>query len=291
MEIKMKKSKIMIILLAVLAVIVFANSAFTVAENEYAVVTQFGKIQSVVSSAGMKFKLPFIQDVKKIPRELQIYDINQSDVITSDKKSMIADDYILWRITDPVKFAQTLNYSISSAEDRSSVAAYNATKNVISSMTQDEIIAARGTKLTEMITQNANASIGEYGIEIVKTEIKLLDLPDDNKEAVYERMISERNNIAASYTAEGKSEAQKIMNQTDKNVSVMLADARMQAAVLEAEGESEYMKKLAEAYNDESKADFYTYIRSLDALKNSLRGENKTIILDKDSAIARLFYQ
>lgn len=287
----MKKSKIMIILLAVLAVIVFANSAFTVAENEYAVVTQFGKIQSVVSSAGMKFKLPFIQDVKKIPRELQIYDINQSDVITSDKKSMIADDYILWRITDPVKFAQTLNYSISSAEDRSSVAAYNATKNVISSMTQDEIIAARGTKLTEMITQNANASIGEYGIEIVKTEIKLLDLPDDNKEAVYERMISERNNIAASYTAEGKSEAQKIMNQTDKNVSVMLADARMQAAVLEAEGESEYMKKLAEAYNDESKADFYTYIRSLDALKNSLRGENKTIILDKDSAIARLFYQ
>lgn len=287
----MKKSKIMIILPAVLAVIVFANSAFTVAENEYAVVTQFGKIQSVVSSAGMKFKLPFIQDVKKIPRELQIYDINQSDVITSDKKSMIADDYILWRITDPVKFAQTLNYSISSAEDRSSVAAYNATKNVISSMTQDEIIAARGTKLTEMITQNANASIGEYGIEIVKTEIKLLDLPDDNKEAVYERMISERNNIAASYTAEGKSEAQKIMNQTDKNVSVMLADARMQAAVLEAEGESEYMKKLAEAYNDESKADFYTYIRSLDALKNSLRGENKTIILDKDSAIARLFYQ
>lgn len=291
MDISMKKSKIFIVLLAVAAVIVFGNSAFTVAENEYAVVTQFGKIQAVVSNAGMSFKLPFVQDVRKIPRELQIYDINQSDVITSDKKSMIADDYILWRITDPVKFAQTLNYSVSSAEDRSSVAAYNATKNVISSMTQDEIIAARGTKLTEMITQNANASIGEYGIEIVKTEIKLLDLPDDNKEAVYERMISERNNIAASYTAEGKSEAQKIMNQTDRNVSVMLADARKQAAVLEAEGESTYMKKLAEAYNDESKADFYTYIRSLDALKSSLQGGNKTIILDKDSAIARLFYQ
>lgn len=287
----MKKTKIIIIFLAVAAIVVLGNSAFTVAENEYAVVTQFGKIQHVVSSAGMSFKLPFIQDVKKIPRELQIYDINQSDVITSDKKSMIADDYILWRITDPVKFAQTLNYSIGSAEDRSSVAAYNATKNVISSMTQDEIIAARGTRLTEMITQNANSAIGEYGIEIVKTEIKLLDLPDDNKEAVYERMISERNNIAASYTAEGKSEAQMIMNQTDKNVSVMLAEARKQAAMLEAEGESEYMKKLAEAYNDESKADFYTYIRSLDALKNSLKGEEKTIILDKDSAIARLFYQ
>lgn len=286
----MKKVKIIAAVLAVAAVFIFSKSFYTVAENEYAVVTQFGKIQYVVSEAGANFKVPFMQTVKKIPKELMIYDINQSDVITSDKKSMIADDYILWRITDPVKFAQTLNYSISSAEDRSSVAAYNATKNVISSMTQDEIIAARGTKLTEMITKSANASIGEYGIEIVKTEIKLLDLPDDNKEAVYERMISERNNIAASYTAEGKAEAQKIMNLTDKNVSVMLAEAKKQAAVLEAEGESEYMKTLSAAYNDESKAEFYTYIRSLDALKVSLQGEDKTIILDKDSAIAKLFY-
>lgn len=286
----MKKTKIVIVLLVIVGIFVFGKSFYTVAENEYAVVTQFGKIQYVVSEAGANFKIPFMQTVKKIPKELMIYDINQSDVITSDKKSMIADDYILWRITDPVKFAQTLNYSINSAEDRSSVAAYNATKNVISSMTQDEIIAARGTKLTELITKSANASIGEYGIEIVKTEIKLLDLPDDNKEAVYERMISERNNIAASYTAEGKAEAQKIMNLTDKNVSVMLAEAQKQAAVLEAEGESEYMKTLAEAYNDESKAEFYTYIRSLDALKNSLQGDDKTIILDKDSAIAKLFY-
>lgn len=285
-----KKGKIIAAVIAVAAVVVLGNSLFTVAENEYAVVTEFGKIQYVVSEAGASFKKPFIQQVRKIPKELRIYDINQSDVITSDKKSMIADDYILWKITDPVKFAQTLNYSISSAEDRSSVAAYNATKNVISSMTQDEIIAARGTKLTEMITQNANSSITEYGIAIVKTEIKLLDLPDDNKEAVYERMISERNNIAASYSAEGKSEAQKIRNQTDKNVTVMLAEAEKQAAVLEAEGESEYMKKLAEAYNDESKADFYTFIRSLDAMKNSLKGDNKTIILDKDSTIAKLFY-
>lgn len=286
----MKKIKIFAVILAVAAVIVLGGSLYTVAENEYAVVTQFGKIQYVVSDAGANFKVPFIQTVRKIPKELRIYDINQSDVITSDKKSMIADDYILWRIIDPVKFAQTLNFSIGSAEDRSSVAAYNATKNVISSMTQDEIIAARGTKLTEMITQNANASIGEYGIEIVKTEIKLLDLPDDNKEAVYERMISERNNIAASYSAEGRSEAQKIKNQTDKNVSVMLAEAKKQAAVLEAEGESEYMKKLAEAYNDESKADFYNFIRSLDALKVSLQGEDKTVVLDKESVIAQLFY-
>lgn len=286
----MKKGKIIAAVAAAAAVLLLGASFFTVAENQYAVVTQFGKIQYVVSEPGANMKVPFIQTVRYIPKELKVYDIAKSDVITSDKKSMIADDYVLWRITDPVKFAQTLNYSIASAEDRCSVAAYNATKNVISAMTQDEIIAARGTRLTERITESANTSIGQYGIEIVKTEIKLLDLPDDNKDAVYERMISERNNIAASYTAEGNAEAQKIRNETDKNVTVRLAEAQKQAAVLEAEGESEYMKKLAEAYNDESKADFYTYIRSLDALKASLRGGNKTIVLDKDSAIARLFY-
>ncbi len=286
----MKKWKIITTVGIVAAAILFGASFYTVAENEYAVVTQFGKIQYVVSTPGANLKIPFIQTVRFIPKTLKLYDIAESDVITSDKKSMIADDYILWQITDPVKFAQTLNYSIGSAEDRSSVAAYNATKNVISSMTQDEIIAARGTKLTEMITTSANSSIGQYGIEIVKTEIKLLDLPDDNKEAVYERMISERNNIAASFTAAGNAEAQKIRNETDKEVSVMLAEARKQAAVLEAEGESAYMKKLAEAYNDESKADFYSYIRSLDALKKSIQGEDKTIVLDKDSVIGQLFY-
>ena len=129
-----------------------------------------------------------------------------------------------------------------------------------------------------------------YGIEILAVETKSLDMPDDNKQAVYDRMISERQNIAASYTAQGESEAQKIRNETDKTVKVMVAEANKNAEITIAEGEAEYMKILQEAYNTSEKAEFYNYIRSLDALKASLKGDNKTIILDKDSELARILY-
>jgi membrane protease subunit HflC len=142
-----------------------------------------------------------------------------------------------------------------------------------------------------MITTEANSDIGSYGLAIYKSQIKALDLPDDNKDAVYERMISERQNIAASYKAKGDSQAQKIRNDTDRQVTIMKANAKKQAAITEAEGEAQYMQTLAEAYNTPEKAEFYNYIRSLDALKASMNGTGeKTIILDKDSELARIFY-
>ena len=121
-------------------------------------------------------------------------------------------------------------------------------------------------------------------------ETKQLDLPNDNKEAVYERMISERGNIAATYTAEGAAEAQKIRNTTDKEVSILISEAKKQAEVLKAEGEAEYMRILSDAYKDSSRTDFYSFVRSLDALKESVKGDNKTVILDKNSPIAQIFY-
>ncbi|MBQ6733299.1 MAG: protease modulator HflC, partial [Lachnospiraceae bacterium] len=200
------------------------------------------------------------------------------------------DDYVMWRITDPVKFMQTLNGSTTAAEDRVSVAVYNATKSIISSMTQEEIISARGSRLTQIITEESNSDIGQYGIIILTSQIKALDLPDDNKDAVYERMISERNNVAASYRAKGESDAQKIRNETDRTVSVMQAEAQKQADILIAEGEAEYMQTLQAAYNTEEKAEFYNFMRALDAMKASLAGGNKTILLDKNSELARLLY-
>ena len=129
----------------------------------------------------------------------------------------------------------------------------------------------------------------QYGIEIVAVEVKKLDLPDDNKQAVYTRMISERGNIAAQYTAEGKSEAKKIENTTDKEVSIMLSDAKAKAEATIAEGEAEYMRILSDAYSDPEKTDFYSFVRALDALKESMVGDNKTVILSDDSPIAQIF--
>lgn len=287
----MKKfSKSFALILAVLLVFVLYNSLYTVQPKQYVAVRQFGRIVNVVDTPGLKMKIPFIQTIQRISAATILYDIPASDVITKDKKSMISDNYVLWRVTNPTLYIQTLNAIEARAAERIEAAVYNSLKKIISSMTQDEIIAARGERLTQLITDDANGDIRVYGIEIVQSQIKALDLPEDNKAAVFTRMISERENIAAGYTAEGAAQAQKIRNETDRKVTVMKAEAEKEAATILAEGESEYMRILQDAYNNESKAEFYNFTRSLDALQESLSGDNKTIMLDKDSELARILY-
>lgn len=286
---KKKFGKAFVLVVVVVALFVLANSLFVIKENQYGLVREFGRIERVISEPGLYFKIPFIQEKDIVTKELLLYDIAKSDVITKDKKSMIVDSFVLWRVTDPKVFAQTLNTSTVNAEGRINVAVYNAIKNVISSMTQSDIIAARGQELVNLILGNIS-EINQYGIEITTVEIKLLDLPEDNKDAVFERMISERGNIAATYIAEGNSEAQVIRNTTDKETALMISEAEKEAEILKAEGEAEYMKEIAKAYDSDMKADFYSFTRSLDALRNSIKGGNKTIILDKDSPITQIFY-
>ncbi|MBR5375933.1 MAG: protease modulator HflC [Lachnospiraceae bacterium] len=275
--------------LAVIVLSVLMSSLYTVHTNETALLIRLGKIQSAQTRTGLHIHTPFIENVTTVYCGDRLYDIPVSDVITSDKKSMIADNYVIWSVNDAAKYYQTLGAIRGRAEERIGAAVFNATKNIISSMTQDEIIAARGNTLTKRITEESNTDISQYGIVIELAEIKALDLPDDNKAAVYERMISERNNIASGYRAKGQAEAKKIMNETDKQVSITKANARMEAAKLEAEGEAEYMKILSDAYRNEDKAEFYNYLRGLDSLE-AMTGKDKTLILDKDSEYARILY-
>lgn len=283
----MKKS--LICILAVLLVIAGASSIVVTNEDEYKLIRQFGKVSSIRDEAGLSFKIPFVQTTYSLPKKLMIYDLAQSDVITKDKKTMIADSYVLWRVSDPLKLSQTLNSSIAAAEGRIDAVVYNSIKNVISSMNQNDVISSRKGGLDDQILKNIGESMEQYGITIVSVETKRLDLPEDNKNAVYERMISERSQIAATYTAEGEADAQVIRNTTDKDVSISLSDAEAKAAQIEAEGEAEYMRILSEAYGDDSRREFYTFVRSLDALKNSFTGDNKTVILPASSPIAQLF--
>ena len=284
------KGKKIGILIGVSAVVVAVGASVTVTQqNEYKLIPQFGKVDRVISSSGISFKIPFIESTQSLPKETLLYDLAASDVITKDKKTMISDSYVLWKISDPLKFAQTLNSSVESGESRINTAVYNATKNAISSMSQDQVITSRDGELSDMVMEAIGTNMDQYGIELLKFETKQLDLPDDNKEAVYERMISERDNIAATYKAEGNSEAKVIRNKTDKEVAIQISDAKKQAEILGAEGEQEYMKILAQAYGEEDRSEFYSFVRSLDALKTSMKGEDKTVILSADSPIAQIF--
>ncbi len=278
-----------VIVLLLLGVITISTSVYSAKENEFAVVKEFGKIKTIKTEAGLYFKVPFVQQVSKIPKTKLFYDLASSDVITADKKSMIADCYAIWEITDATKFTQSLGASVGSAEQRLDAMIYNALKTTFSSMTQEAVIEARDS-ISTIILNNLADTYLDYGINIITVDIKQIDLPDDNKLAVYERMISERNNIAAQYTAEGESEAQIIKNQTDRKVTVMLSESEKQAETILAEGEAEYMSILSNSYDDESKAEFYSFVRALDAAKNSLTNEDNILILSKDSPLVQIFY-
>ena len=288
------KKKIFIIPVVVLAFLLLLSSLVITKPGEYKVIKQFGKIVRVEendgSSYGLSFKIPFVQSETTISSKMTLSDLPVSDVMTSDKKSMIADCFVLWRIEDPVKFIQKLSGSVQNAESRISSNVYNSLKNVISSLTQEEVISGRDGELADVLTKSLGTNLETYGIKVEKIETKMLDLPDENKEAVYNRMISERNNIAASYTAQGEQQAQEIKNDTNEQVTVLLAQAQKEADTIVAEGEAEYMRILSDAYNNQDKADFYSFVRQLDAIKATLKDGKNTIVLDKDSPIAEIFY-
>ena len=390
----MKKRTAVIILVLVAAFLLVETASVITYPNEYKVIKTMGKISRVTTEPGFSLRIPLVQSETTISKSRQLYDIAPTEIYTSDKKKMEVDAYIIWRVTDPIKFTQTLNSSKASAESKISAMVYGALKATVSSTSQEELIASRDAALdmtveedilsdveiqditSEDLQENAQAEDGtqpagsapaadgtqpaenqpagsapaadgtqpaengtqpaadgtqpqetseqpqetpdgmkvidentrvislsskileqldkdydpeQYGIEIQMVKIKKLDLPDENKDAVYNRMITERKNIAAAYKAQGESEAQKIRNMTDRETEVMLSEANAKAARLEAEGEAEYMKILSDAYNDPDKAEYYLFVRQLDAAKKSLKNGNTTLFLDSDSPLASIF--
>ena len=289
----MKKIKgtVIALVIGVLAVVTLFASMYTVRENEYACVVRFSKIIETVDTAGLHFKVPFIDSVKSFPRAAMLYDIPPSEVLTSDKQNMTVDCYVIWRIEDPKKFYQTLGTTVV-AEQRLDAITYNELKNVMGTLAQSDIINMEDGAERNHIYNGIAASVDElaqtYGIGVDDVKIKRFDLPESNLNAVYSRMISERNQMAEKYTADGNYEASIIINDVNKQVNIIVSNAEDEAAKLVAEGEAEYMRMLAAAYDSDDKKDFYEFTLALDALKKSLTGSEKTIILDENSALAKI---
>ena len=287
----MKKQNIFLIVLVLLAVLVISNSFFTVREDEYACTVRFSKIISTTGEAGLHFKVPFVDSVKYFTKATQLYDIPPSEVLTSDKQNMTVDCYILWSIDDPKLFYQRLG-TTGNAEQRLDALTYNELKTVMGTLAQADIVnmedGAKRNDIYNSIATDVDNLARTYGIRVEDVKIKQFDLPESNLNAVYNRMISERNQIAEKYTADGNYEASIIRNDVDKQVNILVSNAKAEAAKLEAEGEGEYMRMLAEAYQTKDQQEFYEFTRALDALKESLTGDEKTVILDKDSKLGQI---
>ena len=286
----MKKGILFGVIIA-LVLILASGAMFTVRENEYACTVRFSKIIDTTDQAGLHFKIPFIDSVKYFTKATMLYDIPPSEVLTSDKQNMTVDCYVLWKISDPLRFYQTLG-STSVAEQRLDALTYNELKTVMGTLAQADIInmedGAKRNEIYDNIAKDVDELAQTYGIHVEDVKIKQFDLPDSNLNAVYSRMISERNQMAEKYTADGNYEASIIRNDVDKQVNIIVSNAQAEAAKLEAEGEAEYMRMLAAAYDTEDKKEFYEFTLALDALKKSLNGNEKTIILDGDSALAKI---
>lgn len=273
----------------VLFIVALFNSLYIVKENEFAYVTQFSKFKRVEQNGGIYFRIPFIENVLKLPKYAMFYDIPPSDVLTADKKTLVVDSYSVWKIVDPLTFMRTVS-SVREMEARVNAAVYNAVRNTMGQLSQDSIISsdlASIASLSEKIRKNADAQLKSYGIEVITAEVKRFDLPEANEMAVFTRMVSERQQMAATYIAEGELEAQKIKNEVDRDVTIIKAKADAEAKDIIGAGDGEYMKILSSAFATADRQEFYEFYRGLDALKVSMKGE-KTLFIDSNSKIGRI---
>ena len=285
------KKWILIAAVALLVIILAASSMYVVREDQYAAVSRFSKIIHVEENPGLHFKVPFVDSVKYFSKAVQRYDIPPSEVYTSDQQNMNVDCYVLWKIADPITFYQRLETD-AEAEGRLDTMTYTALKNALGSLTQADIInmedGAKRNEIYEGIADSVAKQAKDIGIDVLDVKIKRFDLPESNLNAVYTRMISQRNQMSEKFTADGNLEASIIRNEVDKQVNITISNAEAQAAQLEAEGEAEYMRLLAEAYNTKDKKEFYEFMLALDALKASLTGDEKTVVLDSNSQLAQI---
>ena len=273
-----------LILLAVVIGVLY-GSMFTVNMTQNAIVLQFQEYKKTVSEPGLYFKIPVVQDVRYFTKMLLVLDAPPADVITKDKKTMLIDNYTMWRIKDPLLFLQTLRTEPageSRLDDivKSELRVELGTHNLIDvvTKTREEIMAK--------VTQEANTKSAEYGIEVVDVRIKRADLPADNAQKVFDRMRTERERIAKKYRSEGAEEATKIRAETDKEKVILIAEAYKQEQQVRGNGDARATKIYADAFNKDR--EFYAFMRSMQAYKNSLKTDTTVILSEKSDFLKYL---
>lgn len=281
------KNKISLIVLG-LIVIVGLSSVYIVDEKEQAVVLQFGNPVASVRDAGLNYKLPWpIQNVVTYEKRLLEYDSNPTDVITKDKKTLIADNYARWRIADPILFLQTL-VNENNAYSRLDDIIYSELRVELGKHEFTEIISTNREKIMKIVADRSNEKLSTYGIEVIDVRIKRVDLPQENEKAVFGRMQAERKRQANKYRSEGEEEATKIRATTDKEKKIILAEAYQTSQEIRGKGDAKAITIFANAYNRDP--DFYNFMRKLDAYKVTLK-DKTTIVLSPDNAFFDVFHR
>ena len=273
------KKIIYILIVLVLIVFIFGGVFFQIDEREQGVVLQFGKPVTTVKSPGIHMKLPFpIQNLVMFEDRILDYDAAPTEVVTKDKKNLVIDNFAKWRIVEPLLFLQTVRDE-NGAQARLDDIIYSELRVEVGKHELSEIVSTSRENIMENVSKTTDAKSREYGIEIIDVRIKRTDLPEENEKAVFNRMRAERTRIAKKYRSEGEEEALKIRAETDKEKTIILAEAYKTSQTIRGEGESLALKIYADAYKQDP--GFFEFFRTLEAYRNTI-DSNTTIVLSQD---------
>jgi len=264
----------------VLLIIVYNLFTFTVDETKKAAVLRFGEIIKLADEPGLYFKIPFIQSVKYLEDRVLNYDIQPRDIFTSDQKRLVIDNYAIWRVGDPKLFIEATRGSLLNAQSRIDDIVYSDLRNILAKHTLNEIVSAKRLEYLQQVTELSRDKLGKFGIVLIDVRIKRADLPTAIEKAVFSRMRSERERIAAQLRAEGEEKAKQTTSSADKDKEIILADARKEAEKIMGEGDAQALETYANAYNQDP--EFYRFWRTLESYKTAL-GAGSRIVLSTDS--------
>lgn len=273
------------LIVIVLALLIFSGGIMIVDETEQVVIVQLGKPVRNIVKPGLNFKIPFIQSATVFEKRLLEYDSAPNTILTEDKKNLILDNYAQWKISDPLRFMQTMRTQ-ALAQSRLDDIIYSSLRVQLGTHLMHEIVSTMRDSLMHKVTQNANMTSAEYGIEIVDVRIKRADLPRENEQAVFDRMKAERERMAKQFRSEGDEEAVKIRAETDKDREIILADAYKEAQVIRGDGEAQAIKIYADAYRQDP--DFYEFVRTLDAYKEVFDDKTKLVLTPESDFLSYL---
>lgn len=280
--------KKVLIALGAIVVLLGLTSIFIVDETEQVVILQFGKPVRTITTPGLNMKVPFpIQEKVVFDDRLLEYDSPPEEILSRDKKSLIVDNYVRWRISDPLQFLKTVQ-AIPTALSRMDDIVYSELRAELGTHDMAEIITENREEIMEKVTRASNNATQAYGIEVVDVRIRRVDLPSQNEESIYARMEAERKRQANKFRSEGEEEAQKIRASTDKDKTIILADAYKEAERVRGEGDAKAVEVYAKAYSADPK--FYEYVRTLDAYKKVI-DDKTTLVLPANSRLFKLLME
>ena len=274
------KSLITFVIVVVVVLIAYNLFTFTVDETRKAAVLRFGEIVRIVEEPGLYFKIPIVQRVTYLEDRVLNYDIQPRDVLTSDHKRLVIDNYAIWRVGDPQAFIESTGGRLSSAQSRIDDIVYSDLRNILAKNTLDQIVSEKRLEYLQQVTELSRVKLLEFGIVLIDVRIKRADLPTAIEQAVFSRMRSERERIAAQLRAEGEEQSKQMRSAADKDAAIILADARKDAEQVRGEGDARALEIYAEAYNQDP--EFYRFWRTLDSYRTAL-ADNTRIILTTDS--------